>query len=197
MADQTAEDVRESTLSLYEVMDGAGIWIDYQGHRLQIRQPTTEEYDEALWLQTVKRRQVLANPEVAALKELPISEGERILFDALISAAEQQFEGMKGDNSSGADMLRDRLARRVANLRTLLEKRTLADEVAEERAVVVRDRWLTYRLLCDESGRALYPHGEKDGARAPVELLDLARDAVWRMIQVIENIPFSLAKRPA
>lgn len=178
-----------TSLSLSEIMDGKGVPFVVGDRTLYIRQPTTEEYDDALWVQGVARRRALAQPDVAALKGTPISDAERELFERMIAAAEEAFAiAEEGSPQKKA------MAERAAALRRVLETRTMADEVAEERAILARDRFLALRLICDESGKQMFdPNKLEDRQRwerAPIRLKDAARRAIWEMLQVIESIPF-------
>jgi hypothetical protein len=176
-------------LSLADIMAGKGVPFVVDGKTLHIRQPTTEEYDDALWIQGVARRRALARPDIAALKGMPISDAERDLFERMIAAAEAAFEVAEEGSPQKKAM-----AERAAALRRVLETRTLADEVAEERAILERDRFLALRLICDENGEQMFdPNKPEDRARwerAPMRLKDAARRAIWEMLQAIESLPF-------
>ncbi len=176
-------------LSLSDVIEGRGVPFVVDGRVFLIRQPTTEEYDDATWVQNITRRRALTMPEVAALKDQPISDAERELFERMIASAEEAFAVAE----EGSPQKRA-LAERVAALRRVLETRTLADEVAEERAILARDRYLALRLICDETGKQLFdpndPQSRARWERAPTRLKDAARRAIWEMLQAIEALPF-------
>ena len=193
--DKTQESMTDDG-TLTTVMDGAGVPFDAAGEQFTIRQPTTEEYDDALAIQNLVLRRTLALPELAELKLLPCSDEERASYEALIAAAELQFaEAPEGRQ-------KEELVAEIARLEQALEKRTLADEIAGRRATTARDRWLTMRLLCDKDGRPVFDTKAADiGERweaLPMVVKDAARPAVWAVLAWVRTAPFSwgLLRKP-
>src|SRR5512136_655492 len=78
--------------TLIAVMQGDMFPFEVDGVTFQIRQPTTEEYDDALNLQRLVYRSALAQPHIAALKEYPCTEAERANYERLLEriAADQE-----------------------------------------------------------------------------------------------------------
>ena len=92
------------------------------------------------------------------------------------------------------------LTRRIEGLRELNTNRSLADEIAEERGILARDRWLTLRLLCDESGKPVVPPGKvaKDSwALLPLRVRNEARPLIWTILSIVNDLPFGWAQPPA
>lgn len=180
--------VDDSPLGLAEIMDGKGIPFEVSGRRFFIRQPTTEEYDDAANLQNLVVRKALATPEIAELKSVPPSDDELEQYDRMIKAAEAGFKESEIDGD------RQRYADRAAQLRRVLEKRTLADEIAEGQGILARDRWLTARLLCDVDGKPIFDTTSKGFKqkwdRLSMEVKNSARPVVWAMLGLVQTLPF-------
>lgn len=180
----------DNELTLADVMDGEPIpfWVD--GKQFFIRQPTTEEYDDALTVQTITRKRLLALPEFAEMKGLPCSDTERAVYQAMIEASEAAFEATEDEAA------RDAMAERIAGLQQQLENRTLADEMATDRAMLARDRFLCQRLLCGADGKQLLNPKAKNFAerweRVPLTVKDAARPAIWTAVAMVQQAPFSL-----
>jgi hypothetical protein len=111
----------------------------------------------------------------------------------MIDAAERQFNEA-GDGSPEKEGLADRLAA----LQRAIEKRSLADEMAGDRALLARDRYLTQRLLCDEHGKqALNPRAvdfPEQWERLPLKVKNAARPAIWTALGQVRQAPFSWEK---
>ncbi|GAB4565361.1 MAG: hypothetical protein Kow0047_15890 [Anaerolineae bacterium] len=182
------EEFLEGTPSLSDIMEGKGapFWVD--GRMFYIRPPTTEEYDQALLIQDLTRASTLQRPEVQAVKDLPISDGERQILEAQITIAERAFEAAEDRR------VKDLIAERLAFLRRQLETRTRADELADRYAILKRDRWLTFRLLCDEDGKPVFdpddPAAWEKWERFPMKVKDEARPAIWEVLTAVRNAPF-------
>lgn len=166
------------------------------GTDLLLRWPTPEEYDDAAFMETMHRKKLLADPLLEDLKQQPCSENERVLYEGLIRAME---EGVKqSDDPEQRQLFIDRLA----GLRRILENRTLADELASDRAILVRDRWLTQKLLCNADGSPYFSPSLAEAERLErwrvlaQKVKDSARPVLWRMIMAIENAPFVSAQPP-
>lgn len=178
----------EGTPSLTDIMDGKGVpfWVD--GRQFYIRPPTTEEYDQALLIQELAHARAMSQPELQAMKDLPVSEGERQMLEARIAIAERAFEAAEDKR------VKDLIAERLAFLQRQLETRTRADELADRYAVLKRDRWLTFRLLCDEEGKQMFdpsdPESLERWERLPMRVKDEARPAIWEVLAAVRNAPF-------
>lgn len=176
--------------TLVDVMDGKGVPFYVDGTPFLIRQPTTEEYDDAIALQNLVIRRTLALPDVKALASVPCSDAERLTYEAMIAAAEMRFK-----EAEEGSVERDALAEQINRLQRTIERRTLADETASERGVLARDRWLTMRLLCDEHGKPAFntldPNVGEAWERLPMRVKNEARPAVWRVLGMVRDAPFS------
>ena len=175
-----------------DALAGKGTPFDVDGASILIRPPTTEEYDDAEALGKLVRLRTLRLPFIAEVANEPCTEQERAVYQGMIEATEERFN-LSEDGSA----VKDALARRIADLQRQIERRTLADELAEERATLARDRWLCMRLLCDDQGRQAVPLDGKpeDIAAAweaiPVTVKNRARPAIWNEVRKVREAPFS------
>lgn len=181
--------------NITQALHGEPVWFEVDGQRWGLRHPATEEYDDAVNIQNIARRRAMAAPEMQELRSLPCSPEEQATFAAMIRATQEQLKGL----AHGSLEQRHLLAR-LARLRRMAAERTLADEVADERALVARDRYLTLRLLVNEHGQQVFdvydPLVKKAWDRFPMKVKNAARAAVWTVIQVIEQIPLASAPPP-
>lgn len=192
------DDHQETTLA--EILDGKGVPFTVDGATFLVRPPTTEEYDDAIAMERLMRRRWLGDPALQAMKDEPCSQQERDLYEAMIKDADKRFRETE-DGSPEKDALLDR----IAALQRTLEKRTLADELAGERALLARDRYLTQRLLQDEHGKPALdlraPDFAQQWERLPLRVKDAARPAVWTVLGQVRQAPFSWdrlrGRRPA
>lgn len=87
--------------------------------------------------------------------------------------------------------LRNVPASEIQHLNANLDQATL---LARVYAALKRDRWLVAQLLCDEQGRRLCdtstPEGLQAWERLPLAVKDAARPVLWRMLDVIRDLPF-------
>lgn len=174
--------------TLTEILDGKGLTFVVDGVTFRVRPPTTEEYDDAQHLQTTVRKRLLATPEIAELRNLPASEDAQNVMRAAIAATEAELETADADAAHA-------LTGRLAAYRRLLEERTLADEIVDERAALARDRWLTLRLLQDEAGKPLLSKGDKaEWERLPLRVKEAARPLIWVLLRMIDDAPFDSAR---
>lgn len=167
--------------------------------KFRIRKPTNEEFDDAQALQRLTYRRTMANPEVRALANLPCDGSERLSLQAILEDLRTRFAEAE-DGEAKAD-----LSEQIADMQDTLEHRTLADQTASERAALVRDRWLCARLLqlpvLDESGEVsrwepAFDTQSDDFSerweRLPLQVKDAARSAIWRVLAMVRDAPFSL-----
>lgn len=193
--ESTEDDVLEQTDTIAQALQGEPIWFDVDSVRWGIRHPSTEEYDDAVNIQNIMRRRTLLAPEAQELRGQPCSPDERETFEALIRATQDRLKGL----AHGSLEQRHLLAR-LGRLQKMLAERTLADEIADERALVARDRYLTLRLLVDAAGEQVFdvydPAVKRAWDKFPMKVKNAARSAVWLVMQVIENIPLASAPPP-
>ncbi len=173
-----------------QIMSGDPIPFEVNGETYYIRQPGTEEYDDALMIQDIVRRRVQAQPEVKALQEVPCFEAERVAFQTMIDQTQEVLKGAE----MGSTRQR-RLLQRLRRLQEVLEQRTAADEVADERAMKARDRYLCMRLLLDSKRQAVFdctdPDLQKVWDAFSMAVKNDARPAIWLALQLVEAAPFS------
>lgn len=188
-------------VEMADVMDGNGVPFEVDGTNFYVRPPTTEEYDDALSIQDLVLHRMLAMPEIADLADTPCSEAERARYERWIKQAEKRFS-----EAAHGSTQRQAAADEVARLKRQIEARSLADEVASDRAVLARDRWLCMRLLCradtDEAGRVTCgaqvfdvrsPHIKVDWERPGwLRVKDAARPAIWILLAQVQQAPLPL-----
>lgn len=180
---------------LATIANGTPLQFEADGKVFQFRQPRTEEYDDALALEGLVRRRVMAMPELQSLKEKPCSDMERMTIERLIEMATAEL-----DEAEPGSLHATTLGERLGLYRRLLDNRTLADEIANERAILARDRWLTIHLLCDEHGRQLFDPDDVQSMAAwekvPIRIKDAARPLVWEVLRLVVDAPFDWAMLP-
>lgn len=172
---------------LSDILLGPGLPFDVDGKTFYVRAPSPEEYDDAMSLQAAVRKRALATPEIAVMRELPASDEAARMIKEAIAETEQEIADTDDEEKTGV------LKRRLDGLREVSAKRNLADEVAEERAILARDRWLTLRLLCDENSKPVVPPGKvtRDSwALLPLQVRNAARPAIWIVLGMINDLPF-------
>ena len=186
--------------NLADIWDAKGAPFDAGGASFRIRPPSTEEYDDAMAIERMVVKRWLSDPALQPLKDEPCSDTERAMYEAMIAQADERFREAE-DGSPEKDGLLDR----IATLQRTLAKRTLADEIASDRATLARDRYLCQRLLTDEQGKPVLDLRAKDFAdrweALPLAVKNGARPAIWTVLAQVRNAPFSWdrlrAPRPA
>jgi len=181
---------------LSEILAGKSIPFTVDGKVYRIRPPTTEEYDDAIMVQSMVYRRWMSQPEVQGLANQPPSTAHRQIFEELIQELEEQLEALPEDELGRRRVLSLRLRR----LRQELHDRNLAEEVAVERATLARDRWLCARLLCDENGDPVFDTTSEEFAVAweqlPMGVKDAARPVIWRVLAQVATTPFGSERPP-
>lgn len=176
--------------NLADVLDGKGTPFTVDGATFLIRPPTTEEYDDAMAMERLVQKRWLADPALAPMKAEPCSDEERRVYQRMIDATERQFY-----EAEDGTALKDNLADRLASLQSALEGRTLAEELAGERSLLARDRYLTQRLLCDEKGKPVFdlraPDFPERWEALPLRVKNAARPAIWVALGQVRQAPFS------
>jgi hypothetical protein len=177
----------ETTLGA--VMNGQPVPFEVDGQAFQVRQPTSEEYDDALNLQRLVYRTALAQPHIKALKQYQCTEAERANYERLIERIAADREASENEDK------RAELAAERANLIEDLATRTLAEETASEQAILKRDRYLVGLLLCDADGEPVFDTSAKNFAaqweRLALRVKDAARPAIWIALGMVREAPFS------
>jgi hypothetical protein len=179
--------------SLADILDGKGVPFVVDGATFLIRPPTTEEYDDAIAMERLMQKRWLSDPALASLKDEPCSDEERRTYQVMIDAAERQFT-----EAADGSQEKQNLAERLASLQRTIEKRTLAEELAGDRALLARDRYLTQRLLCDEHGKQILNPRAADFPEQweglPLKVKNAARPAIWTALGQVRQAPFSWEK---
>ncbi|HNU04161.1 MAG TPA: hypothetical protein PKL67_08400 [Anaerolineae bacterium] len=175
-----------------DALAGKGTPFEVDGVSFLIRPPTTEEYDDAEALGKLVRLRTLRLPFIAEVASEPCTDQERAIYESMIAAAEERFQ-----QAEDGSAVKDALARRIADLQRQIDRRTLADEMADERATLARDRWLCMRLLCDDQGRQAVPLDSKPAVAEalweaiPIAVKNQARPAIWNEVRKVREAPFS------
>ncbi len=190
MTADTLDELEQEADALTSALAGEPVWFTVDGTRWGIRHPSTEEYDDAINIQNIARRRALAAPEAQDVRGLPCSPDERDMFETLLRATQERLKGVPHGSLEQRNLLA-----RLARLQKMVAERTLADELADERALVARDRYLTLRLLVDAAGAQVFdvydPAVKRAWEKFSMKVKNAARSAVWLVMQVIENIPFA------
>jgi len=163
---------------------------EIDGKKFFVRQPSPEEYDDADALKTLTYNRTLEQDYVKDVADMPCSTGERALFQMVLETTQEKFEHANGDDQ----MLKDSLSAEIVRLQGEIETRTLAQEFASDKATLTRDRWLTMRLLCNDTGKAVFNVRAKDfetqWTKFPIKVKDAARPVIWRALTLVREAPF-------
>lgn len=165
-----------------EIVEGTPVEFKVGAETYYMRQPTTEEYDDAHALMGAVETKWRRRPEIAALVDEPCSDSEKATIALSVARLEKRIEELPKESKAEREELR---SRRAALLRES-ETRTLADESASDRALLARDRYLIKVLLCNKDGDPLGVEWEK----LPISIKNAARPVVWKVISAYENAPF-------
>lgn len=164
---------------LSEWLHGKGIPFQVDGVAFSIRQPTTEEYDDAISLAQLTKVAVELSDQMADVRGKPVPDLERLA---------DELERMAQDETNLPKQLdyMDRAKR--------LRAWTVDQYLAQQRAVLARDRWLTARLLCNAEGEQMFDTTTAAGVaaweRLPLRVKNAAMPHVRTMLGVIEELPF-------
>jgi hypothetical protein len=176
---------------LSDLLSGPGLPLEIGQRTLYVRAPTPEEYDDAMSLQAAVRKRMLATPEIAEMRDLPASNDAAALVREAITYTEAELaEAETNAEAARVEVLKARLD----GLRGMNDNRSLADEIAEERGILARDRWLTLRLLNDENGKPVVPPNKvtRDSwALLPLRVRNEARPLIWTILSAVNDLPFA------
>jgi hypothetical protein len=182
-------DPEEVRSTVADTLAGKPITFEVNGVGFQVRQPEPEELDEARFVYDTARLRTMARPEIADLGDTPCSAEERASYELMLARTRQELKECQ------EAARKEHLQRQIHDLQDRMDGRTLAVELAEKRALLVRDRWLTVRLLCDGEGVQVFEPAAKDFAGRWAALAepikDAARPAVWEAVGRARDIPFS------
>lgn len=174
---------------LTDAVGNALLPFEVDGHAFYIRQPSPEEYDEAMTLQRMTYNKTLQMPHIKEVADMPCSEGERVLFQAMLDDAQAKFDA--ADDGPAKRTLADEIAR----LQNELKGRTLAEETASDAAALRRDRWLCAHLLCDKDGKPYFNTTAKTFEarwnKLPLKVKNEARPVIWQALTLVREAPFA------
>lgn len=181
-------------LTLTAALDSQGVPFAVAGETFYIRPPTTEEYDDATTIVSVVKQRFLASAEAASLGDAPCSASEHRIIESYIQQTATRLADTEPDTPR-AKLYADRLK----HWRQALTERTAAQEIADDRALLARDRWLCGRLLTDGQGKPVCgtpgtPEFAARWERLPLAIKDAARGAIWQALTLVEEAPFSWAR---
>lgn len=176
------------TATLTDAVGNALLPFDVEDKRFYIRQPAHDEYDEAMSMQRLVYQKKLHEAYIQDVADVPCSEGERLLFQAMVDDTEKRFQ--EAPDGPQKRVLADELA----NLQNQMQGRTLAEETAADTAALKRDRWLCARLLCHEDGTPYFDPHAKDFAqrwnKLPIRVKNEARSTIWQALALVREAPF-------
>ena len=180
------------TVDVSRVLKKTPFPFEADGKTYQIRQLRTEEFDEAEFLARVARLRASRRSEVIEFKGEPCSIEARAMFEFEIQRLEEMFRNVDPDD----ELRRQAITARLASIRRRQDTYTLEEELTDEYASVVRDRFLCSVLLCDSAGRQIIgdpstDEGLQQWEDLPMTVKEASRPAIWRALKLIEEIPFS------
>jgi hypothetical protein len=172
-----------------QILSTKGISFVADGKTFYVRPPTTEEYDDAFMMQRIVKRRLQAMPEFKEMQGMPGSDESRAALAAVIESTEDEFALCEPGRE------KDALAEKLATYRRTLEKRSLADELIDDRASLERDRYLSMHLLTDEDGVQLVnttkPNCKQRWDRGvPMSIKNAIRPLIWVMLRMVDEAPF-------
>lgn len=192
--------------SMARLLEGNGLRFEVNGQTFVIRQPLPAEYDEVMEDQRIAKVRALADPRLQGLEKAPVTPERQAMYAGLIETARVALT-MAGGLEKKA------LQERIASYERQRDRDHAANELSDIQAALVRDRKLTFFLLCDEEGRSLMvdaarlakaPHARPDPndpgdvqrfQGVPIPVLEGARATIWLMLRLVENLPFDSARR--
>jgi len=177
--------------SIPKVLSGEMIPFEANGTKYWIRQPLTEDLDEAEFIQRLIEKRTLLRPEVAELCAYPCTPEARTGFEFEI----QKLETLYRDLDPKEVQRLSNLARRIADFRRRVESYNLGQELADERSILARDRFLCIILLCNEAGsQVIGDTSTKEGLQQWEDLdrsvKERARPAIWKVMRLVDELPF-------
>lgn len=176
-------------LSLSQALAGRGVAFRVGDHHFVIRQPTPDEYDDAIWTYRVARRLALAQAQQMGLSALDVPPPD---LAAAVATLQRERDASPDDEERKA------LDERLRALRRIAETLTLAEVSANERANDAQMRRLVYLLLCYEDGSQVIDApdtqaGDQQFGLLPLPVVRAAKAATQEMLDAIERLPFASA----
>jgi len=170
------------------VLSGAPLPFAVGGQRFYIRQPYDHEIDDARAVQKAYELLWRSRPEVRALEDVPADAAELAGFDRAIAAAKDLLKAAEGPAAEA-------LKRRISALKRRREAWSAADQVATDRGLLARDRWLLPRLLLNQDGDPVADPQAPEFAdvwqRVPLAVKDGARPGIWQALRLVEDVRFT------
>ena len=161
-----------SAEEIQAIIDGKPVPIDVPcpfdpGLKWEMKQPVDWQYDMAQAVREAALAEVLAQPEVAAAKRLPPSQGrmdsqERAKGEtsARINVLEAKGEAIQPEEALELENLRDYRERLLTP-----DKYSRADEIANRFASRAFESWLVPRLVVDKTGKPVFDMNTDEGRR--------------------------------
>lgn len=168
-------------MNLSEWLHGKGVAFEVDGARFVIRQPMTEEYDDALSIyETVLQS---FQTSLKELSEVPVAD---------LQALADMLETELASEESVPKIVR--LQEQIESLRSW----SVQQYVAHRRALRSRNRFLTQRLLCDEHGNQIITGTDEEQMilweALPMSVKDAAIPAIEEVMEAVNEAPFDLDK---
>jgi hypothetical protein len=180
----------DEEITLTEILGAEPVPFEVDGVRFYIRQPYAEEYDDAGALYDKAYAKAMSDPDVKALKVEPCSDAERQMYVALAALD----EAASGELPEDSEERKAKLAE-AGRLRKTAETRTAAEELAHDRALTVKERWLCLHLLCDANGNPVFDATSKQDLerwrRYSLKVKESARPAIRRALRLVNEAPFA------
>lgn len=192
--------------SMARLLEGNGLRFEVNGQTFVIRQPLPAEYDEVMEDQRIAKMRALVDPRLRGLEKAPVTPERQAMYAELIETARAAL-------TTAGGLEKKALQERIASYERQRDRDHAANELSDIQAALVRDRKLTFFLLCDEEGRSLMvdaarlakaPHARPDPndpgdvqrfQGVPIPVLEGARATIWLMLRLVENLPFDSARR--
>lgn len=174
------------------IVEGALLWFtvpsgDHE-QRVFLRIPTTEQIDEARYIERVTRRSYKARAEMEHLATLPVSPLKQAQYKREIADWQRRF-----DEQEDGSTLKDEAADMLTFLQETLDHLTLADEECDRMASLARDRYLCFACLADEHGSRRFAGKLEDSTAweaIPMRVKDAARVPLQRVLEALVLLPF-------
>lgn len=186
----------DDEITLDAIAQGCVLWFKAGSETYYLRPPTTEQYDEATGVERVATVLFRSREDVSRLAEFPPSLDDVVLRTRELKRYEELF-AEAADGSTKKELAADM----IAALQVLLSNRTRADQEAETRAMLKRDRYLVMVCLCDVNGKRTFANGSADSVDQwegfSLGVKDAARSHIWRILRAMKMLPFVLAKADA
>jgi hypothetical protein len=173
-------DLKTTSSDIESIISGAPIEIDLaypltdreEGFRWFMRQPTDWLYDMANAVREAAEAEVLAQPEIIAVKSLPPTDDwvenqvdEKKRTEERIAELQTREEFLTPEEALELENLRDYVGRIIDPL-----KYSRAHQIASRASNRAFENWLMPRLIVDAQGKVLWDVGTEEGKHAWIAL---------------------------